>query len=129
MVHIWTEGWMVGEEIEVMELKRSGKLEIRTIGAMIRIYCRHHHGKDLCEECDKLLSYCLARIEKCIFGIDKPACNNCMIHCYAPKMREKVKKVMRFSGPKMIWKHPYLAIVHLIKENKLNQQLENSINQ
>jgi hypothetical protein len=92
--------------------------EKRTIEAMIRIYCRYNHAKDLCEECGTILTYCFAKIEKCIFGPDKPACNNCTVHCYSPKLREKVKTIMRFSGPKMIYKHPYLAIVHVLKRKE-----------
>jgi len=101
-----------------MSGKRSVIHEKMTIEAMVRIYCRYHHGKDICEDCGAILSYCFARIEKCIFGPDKPACNTCTVHCYSPKMREQVKTIMRFSGPKMIYKHPYLAIVHLLKENR-----------
>jgi hypothetical protein len=99
-------------------MKRPIQIEMQTIEAMVRIYCRAQHGRDLCEECGNILTYCFARIEKCIFGPDKPACNGCYVHCYSPKMREKVKSIMRFSGPKMIYKHPYLAIVHLIKEKR-----------
>jgi len=85
---------------------------------MVRIYCRFHHRKELCEDCGTILTYCFERIEKCIFGMEKPACINCIVHCYSPKMREKVKIIMRFSGPKMIYKHPYLTIVHLYKEKR-----------
>jgi hypothetical protein len=101
-------------------MKRSIKTEMKTIEAMVRIYCRYHHEKDLCNECGTILVYCFARIEKCILGPDKPACNACKVHCYSPKMREKIKAIMRFSGPKMIYKHPYLSIVHLLKENRKN---------
>ncbi|MCU0373022.1 MAG: nitrous oxide-stimulated promoter family protein [Ignavibacteria bacterium] len=31
-------------------------------------------------------------------------------------MREKVKNVMRYSGPRMLLKHPYLAVRHLLNE-------------
>ena len=90
--------------------------EKRTIEAMIRIYCMNHHPINLCEECNVLLAYALKRIEKCQFGPMKPACNNCTVHCYSPGMREKIRQVMRFSGPRMLWKHPALAFYHLIKE-------------
>ena len=114
MVYFWIKGRVVCRE----EMKRPIQIEMQTIEAMVRIYCRYHHGKDLCEECGTILTYCFARIEKCVFGHEKPACNSCNVHCYSPKMREKVKSIMRFSGPKMIYKHPYLAIVHLVKEKR-----------
>ncbi len=90
--------------------------EKRTIRAMIRIYCRDTHGgKTLCAECTELLEYAFRRIDKCPYGLKKPACNDCTIHCYSPKMREEVKKVMRHAGPKMIFRHPVLAIAHLMR--------------
>jgi hypothetical protein len=99
-------------------MKRSVHREMRTIEAMIRIYCRHHHHQDLCPDCGTLFNYAIARIEKCIFGFSKPACNKCEVHCYSPRMKEKVKEVMRFSGPKMLYKHPVLAIAHILKEKR-----------
>jgi hypothetical protein len=81
---------------------------------MVRIYCRYHHGPELCEQCRMLLDYAVLRIDKCKFGIDKPACNNCTVHCYKPELREEVKEVMRFSSPKMIYRHPVMAIRHML---------------
>jgi hypothetical protein len=109
-------------------MKESLHREMLTIEAMIRIYCRSNHGKDLCEECGKLLTYAIARIEKCRFGPGKPACNNCKVHCYSPRMREKIKNIMRFSGPKMIYKHPVLALFHIIREKKINHSIHQQIN-
>ena len=90
-------------------------LEARTVAAMIRIYCRAHHGaaKDLCTDCSGLFAYAEQRIEQCPFGIDKPVCNHCTVHCYQPEMRERIKVVMRYAGPRMLWRHPVLAIRHL----------------
>jgi hypothetical protein len=90
-------------------------LEVRTVAAMIRMYCRAHHGttKNLCENCDGLFSYAQERISKCPFGDGKPVCNQCTVHCYNPEMRARVQAVMRFAGPRMIWHHPVLAIRHL----------------
>jgi hypothetical protein len=90
--------------------------EKRTITAMISIYCRQHHNQDtVCQECRGILEYAEKRIDRCMFGPGKPACKACPVHCYSPKMKEKVKEVMRFSGPKMIYKHPVMAILHIIK--------------
>ena len=30
------------------------------------------------------------------------------------EMREKIRKVMRFSGPRMLFYHPVLAVWHLV---------------
>jgi hypothetical protein len=90
--------------------------EKRTFEAMIEIYCRRNHGAEpLCSECRNLYDYAVARLDKCPFGENKPACKNCTVHCYSPEKREKIKDVMRFSGRRMLRKHPYLTLLHLIK--------------
>jgi hypothetical protein len=33
-------------------------------------------------------------------------------------MREQVKTVMRYSGPRMSYRHPYLAMRHLLDRRK-----------
>jgi len=92
--------------------------EKKTITAMIRIFCDAHHdtaGKSLCPECSKLLDYAKDRLDKCPFGRNKGACSKCRIHCYKPNMRKQVTEMMRFSGPRMLRRHPLLAIDHLLK--------------
>jgi hypothetical protein len=90
--------------------------EKRTIETMIKLYCRSvHGGNELCNDCGELRDYAMKRIEKCVFGADKPACKECPVHCYSPKRREEIRKVMRFSGPRMIFRHPVMAIMHAIK--------------
>jgi Nitrous oxide-stimulated promoter. len=90
--------------------------EKTTIRAMIMIYCSDNHGRKhvLCAECAKLKEYALLRLDKCPFGDTKPTCVNCLVHCYHPNMRERVKQVMRYAGPRMLLRHPVLAIFHLI---------------
>ncbi len=87
---------------------------------MIRIYCKAKHGSNdkLCESCNQLVEYAIIQYEKCPFGKIKPECSICPIHCYKPKEKEKIKKVMRYSGPRMIFKHPVMAINHLIAKWK-----------
>jgi hypothetical protein len=86
---------------------------------MVEMYCRRHHGGEgLCRECAELAEYADRRLDLCPYGADKPACTNCPIHCYKPEPREKMRDVMRFSGPRMIRSHPYLAIHHLLDEKK-----------
>ena len=92
-----------------------------TVRKMIGIYCRGNHGggKALCEQCRTLCAYAEQRAEKCPFGEEKPACSQCPIHCYRPQMKEKIGQVMRFSGPKMIYQHPVLALLHLIAKRNV----------
>jgi len=90
--------------------------EKRTVRAMIRIYCRAHHKTTdaLCADCDELLDYAVARLDRCPFGSEKPTCAKCPVHCYKPAMREKAKAVMRYAGPRMLLRHPILAVRHLL---------------
>jgi len=94
--------------------------ERKTIKAMIEIYCKNHHESDgkLCLECQKLFAYAMIRLEKCPFQEGKTTCGKCPIHCYNPEMRIKVKEVMKHSGPRMIFKHPRLALHHLFDGRK-----------
>jgi len=89
--------------------------ERRTITAMIAMYCRdHHQRRGLCEECAGLAAHADKRLDHCPYGTAKPTCVQCPIHCYAPPMRERAREVMRHAGPRMLLRHPVLAIAHLM---------------
>lgn len=90
--------------------------ELKTIRAMLGIYCRAQHGKtdSPCDDCEQLFAYATKRLAACPFGSAKPTCTNCQIHCYGPRQREQVREVMRFAGPRMMLRHPYLALTHVI---------------
>lgn len=87
-----------------------------TVEAMIRLYCKKHHNNSLCEECSILLNYSFRKIEQCRFGIEKPTCNNCTIHCYAPAKRSEIRRVMRYAGPRMLFHHPIMTLKHFCKQ-------------
>ena len=93
---------------------------------MIRLYCRERHGvkRDLCPECAELLQYAMLRSDKCPFMETKTFCSNCRVHCYKLEMRERIRKVMRFSGPRMLLYHPIMAIRHVIESRKEKRRLE-----
>jgi hypothetical protein len=88
--------------------------ERQTVAAMISCYCQGHHhaGPALCRECWQLLDYAALRLERCRFGVEKPVCAKCPVHCYHPIRREQVKAVMRYAGPRMLWRHPILSLRH-----------------
>lgn len=94
--------------------------EKRTVTKMIHIYCAAKHNRygKLCPDCEDLNIYALNRLEKCRFGEDKPNCEKCPVHCYRPDMRQNIKEVMRYSGPRMLFRSPLLAILHLIRNLK-----------
>lgn len=94
--------------------------EFRTIAVLIARYCRDHHthAAALCGDCDGLTDYARKRLERCPYGDVKPACTNCPIHCYQPKIREQIRAVMRYAGPRLLVTHPILALRHWLDERK-----------
>ena len=52
---------------------------------------------NLCNDCLDLAKYAIKRREFCPKD-PKPACKKCSTPCYVPKYKEKIRKVMRFSG-------------------------------
>lgn len=94
--------------------------ERRTMAAMMAIFCRNHHGHQgrICDNCHQLLSYADQRLANCPFGEDKPACNHCQVHCYSATQRQRVRAVMRYAGPRMLWRHPILSLYHLLDKRR-----------
>jgi predicted amidophosphoribosyltransferase len=90
--------------------------ERRTIEAMVTMYCHGVHGSNghLCDGCQELLDYAAMRLGKCPYQDGKTTCARCPVHCYRPDMRERVRVVMRYSGPRMLARHPVMAVQHLI---------------
>jgi predicted amidophosphoribosyltransferase len=90
--------------------------ESDTIEVMINLYCRgqHEYKDELCVECRELLEYARERLDKCPFQENKTTCAKCPVHCYRPAMREKIRIVMRYAGPRMVYRHPILALFHFI---------------
>ncbi|MDI9569714.1 MAG: nitrous oxide-stimulated promoter family protein [Pseudomonadota bacterium] len=93
--------------------------EADTLGVMIEMFCRDRHGQDgLCSSCRDLLAYARKRTRACRFGADKPVCSACPVHCYRREMRERIREVMSYAGPRMISRHPILAARHLLDKRR-----------
>ena len=92
------------------------------IKKMVVLYCRKKHlaREGLCSECRELLGYAYSRLDLCKFGQQKPTCQRCTVHCYKPLMRQRVKVVMRFAGPRMLFVHPVDAVRHILKNKARN---------
>ena len=133
-----------------IETKREREKQL--VSQMIALYCKDLHRKDLpdasyeasgritkrgslyrgrdlgkvilCEECAELEAYARMRSDKCPFMETKTFCSNCKVHCYKPDMRQKIREVMRYSGPRMIFYHPITAIRHVIESKKEKKRLE-----
>ena len=91
--------------------------EARTWRALLAIYCRDQHrpAGTLCPACAALERYALERLERCPFGAQKPRCADCPVHCYAPAQRAQTRQVMRYAGPRMLKRHPLLALAHMAR--------------
>ena len=93
--------------------------ELKTIRVMVDMYCaKHHGGAPLCAECADLFDYAQRRLQRCVFGDAKPNCAKCVVHCYNQDMRERIKVVMRWAGPRMLLRHPVLGIQHLLADHR-----------
>lgn len=111
-----------------MKAEKKRKREQKVVEEMISLYCRKNHrieNGELCGDCRELVDYAKQRSEKCPFMANKTFCVNCRIHCYKPDMRERIRVVMRFSGPRMIFYHPGLAVWHLVSSKKEKRRNEN----
>ena len=109
-----------GSPIRVLDMRMMSEPHDRlareghTIQVMVGIYCRENHRPTqiLCPKCQGLFNYAMQRMGKCPFLSAKPTCAKCPIHCYKPEMREQVRQVMRYAGPRMMIYHPFLALRH-----------------
>ena len=100
------------------------KEEAETIRLMARLYCKAHHPEGhsspdgLCPDCRAFVEYARKRLACCPYGADKPVCAKCRIHCYKPAERETARQIMRWAGPRLLWRHPILTLKHLLKERR-----------
>ena len=96
----------------------------RTVSQMISIYCRGKHkdvphdhvahcGERICAGCAALDAYALLRTDRCTRMEVKVSCDRCPVHCYTPDELEKIREIMRYSGPRMMFRHPIAALRHL----------------
>lgn len=91
--------------------------EKRVVEQMVELYCLHKlHLPAIDDEHKALITYAHKRLDGCKFSEQKPACKRCPIHCYKPDMREKIRAIMRWAGPRMIIYNPIAAIKHLLNK-------------
>ena len=90
-------------------------MEKESLDMMIKMYChgRHHTKKgELCPECQEFETYAFSRTDHCPFMETKTFCSACKVHCYSPKWKPYVREVMRYSGPRLLFHHPVLTLLH-----------------
>lgn len=107
-------------EVYMDKIEQKRQKEMKVVNEMIALYCRKNHkvqykeNHGMCLECYTLSQYAQQRSAHCPRMETKTFCANCKIHCYKPEMREKIRTVMRFSGPRMLLYHPCMAIWHVM---------------
>lgn len=113
----------MNNKINLLERKQ------KIVELMIYMYCKNHHRRkeDLCNECEELRNYAMTRLDKCRYGNSKPKCRECKTHCYSPIMKEKIIKVMRFSGPRMIFYHPIYTFYYMIRKIKTSKRIKRNL--
>jgi len=114
---------------------RHVRSDTRLLGDFAAIHCRGTHagatraalasdaatlgvyGKRppvVCEECAELLRYAERRRAYCPKD-PKPFCSYCDTQCYSAEMREQMRDVMRYAGPRsMFTRHFFAGIKHVI---------------
>ena len=99
-------------------ITRHQKKDIRLISKFTEVWCEGHGHLErkplalpgelapvmLCNECCSFMEYAVKKRLRCPLESEKPSCKHCKIHCYAPPQRELVKKIMAYSGRKLILK-------------------------
>ncbi len=119
--------------------------DTRLLGDFAAIYCRGVHdgcerralvsdgvalgvyGRKVpvvCDECAALLVYAEKRRALCPKD-PKPFCSYCDTHCYGPEMREYMREVMRYAGPRSMWHgHAIDGVRHLLEGRRARRDME-----
>lgn len=94
--------------------------DLEVLASFIGLYCKAKHpdrnaripavlqrkkGQQplLCSDCADLLEHGMKKRALCPLE-PKPACKHCHIHCYTPEYRQQIRKIMAYSGKRMILK-------------------------
>lgn len=104
-----------------MTVDEKRNLELKTMRQIIHIYCSHKHAmkqEQLCPKCNEVWNYAKQRIEACPHMEVKTFCSVCKTHCYEPTYREQIREIMRYSGPRLFWKAPFMVLRHMYLEWK-----------
>ena len=109
------------------ELTPKELADMKTLIRFVFIFCRENHDSKkapfafkglspdeldahnvlLCPECTRLVKYALAMRLRCPHD-PKPMCKKCPTHCYREDHREKIRRIMKFSG------------IYLVKRGRLD---------
>lgn len=122
------------------------RTDTRTLADFVSIYCDgHHKDRDraplesdavelgvygrkklvLCEECAEHLRYAEKRRAYCPKD-PKPFCAHCDTHCYKSDERTWQQGMMRYSGPRSVWRgHAIDGVKHALEARKYRREMQN----
>ena len=86
-------------------------------------YCKGNHAgraKDaagMCPECRGAIEQTLARAEACPHG-HEGTCQDCATPCQRGEAQQRIKAIMRYAAPRMMFRHPLMALGYLRKKAK-----------
>ena len=88
---------------------------------MIKIFCKGNHPDDnsnnssnLCNMCHDMEKYIHNRIDYC--KQNNFFCAYCDNKCHPMDKSDYLKKIMRYSGPRILKKYPIMSIKHFLKK-------------
>lgn len=90
------------------------QFETKVVCEVIDLYAAAHPDFDA----ESLKDYARLRIARCPMMETKTFCSACSVHCYQAEKREQIRQVMRWSGPRMLLRHPLMTLHHLWLENE-----------
>ncbi|NLI72500.1 MAG: nitrous oxide-stimulated promoter family protein [Bacteroidales bacterium] len=138
--------------VDKKEEKAKKKFEKQIFFLMAAMYCQDHHAAEsekvpiaklefpeeiqdwiskekrithyrLCANCYELIDKAFQHTERCPHSTYKTFCHECPTMCYRKEDQEKMLPIMRYSGKKIMWKHPMYTwrfIKNLLKnKNKI----------
>jgi hypothetical protein len=134
------EGWRAMQDGFARKMTDDkARADTRLLGDFTQIHCRGRHAGatrtvlrsdagDLgvygghvpvvCDRCADLLRYAEKRRAYCPKD-PKPFCSHCDTHCYTTNMRERMREVMRYAGPRsLLHGHAIDGVKHLIEGRK-----------
>lgn len=105
---------------ESINAKQSAR-DLKTLEAIGRIFCNAHHpdaDRDeagLCPACRNTIDATFARTATCP-NHQRSNCEDCAVKCQRGDAQARIKEIMRYSAPRMLFRHPLMTLEYLRKK-------------
>lgn len=97
------------------------KRDLRTLQAIGSIYCAAHHvdapknPHGMCAECAATIAFTHDRASNCPNG-HTGNCADCAIKCNRGEQQQRIKAIMKYAAPRMLFKHPLMTLEYALKK-------------